>query len=55
MPTIYDQFKPLPAWTVVDQAVNDLIENNDVIEQTLHYYVVGYIVKALSEADLLKE
>jgi hypothetical protein len=26
-----------------------------VIEQTLHYYVVGYIVKALSEADLLKE
>jgi hypothetical protein len=27
VPTVYDEFKDLPAWTVVNQAVIGLIEN----------------------------
>jgi hypothetical protein len=34
--------------------VSDLVENNDLIKETNRHYIVGYVVKALSEADLLQ-
>lgn len=53
-PTAYDEFDGTPAWEVVDRAISDLVVNQDLGETTLRYYIVGYIVKALSEAELLR-
>ena len=50
----YLEFRDYQAWDVVDRAINDLIENQDLEETTVHQLVVGYIVKALVEAELLR-
>jgi hypothetical protein len=52
-PTVYAEFEGSPAWAIVDTAISDLVENQDLVEQTHRHYIVGYTVKALSEADLL--
>lgn len=49
----YREFRGYPAWGVVDRAVNDLIENGDLEETTVHELIVGYIVKSLAEANLV--
>jgi hypothetical protein len=54
MPTVYNEFKDLQAWEVVNAAISDLVENDDIVEETNRHYIVGYIVKALSEAELLR-
>jgi hypothetical protein len=41
-----------PAWGVVDRASNDLVENQDIKETTVHELIVGYIVTSLVEAGL---
>jgi hypothetical protein len=40
---------------VVDESIEDLVENGDIIENTLREYIVGYIVKKLAEADEIGE
>jgi hypothetical protein len=45
----YSSFEGTHIWKTVDLAVNDLIENGDIIEQTSHDYVVGYLCKFLAE------
>jgi hypothetical protein len=52
-PTVYAEFEGSPAWAVVDKVISDLVENQDLVEQTHRHYIVGYTVKALSEAELL--
>ena len=52
-PTVYAEVEGSPAWAVVDKVISDLVENQDLVEQTLRYYIVGYTVRALTEADLL--
>jgi hypothetical protein len=51
---VYLEFRGYEAWNVVDRAINDLIENQDLEETTVHQLIVGYIVKALVEAELLR-
>jgi len=51
----YAQFKELKAWKVVDQAIEDLVENQDMVETTVRKCIVGYILKRLSENELLTE
>ena len=46
----YDKYKENPAWPVIEKALNDLVENQDIIFQTVPDYVIGYIVKKLEEA-----
>jgi hypothetical protein len=53
--TAYLEFRDYPAWTVVDRAINDLIENQDIDETTVHELIVGYIVKSLVEAGVLTQ
>ncbi len=48
--TPYDKYKENPIWTVIEKALNDLVENQDIIFQTVPDYVIGYIVKKLEEA-----
>lgn len=51
----YAQFKELKAWKVVDRAIEDLVENQDMVETTVRKCIVGYILKRLAENDLLAE
>jgi hypothetical protein len=51
----YAQFKVLKAWKVIDQAIEDLVENQDMVETTVRKCIVGYILKRLSENKLLTE
>jgi hypothetical protein len=50
---VYLEFRGYEAWSVVDRAINDLIDNQDLEEATVHQLIVGYIVKALVDAELL--
>jgi hypothetical protein len=49
----YVEFRDYAAWDIVDRAINDLIENHDINETTVHELIVGYLVKSLAEAGLL--
>ena len=48
--TPYDQYKENPAWPVVEEALNELVDNQDIVFQTVPDYVIGYIVKKLEES-----
>jgi hypothetical protein len=52
-PTVYAEFEGSPAWAVIEKVIADLVENQDLVELTHRGYIIGYTVKALSEADLL--
>jgi hypothetical protein len=49
----YEDLEKLPAWKVINKAVDDLSRNGDLEEQTARAYIVGYILKKLSEAGAL--
>jgi pyrrolidone-carboxylate peptidase len=48
--TPYDKYKENPAWPVVEEALNELVDNQDIVFQTVPDYVIGYIVKKLEES-----
>lgn len=41
----YVKYKSTPLWTVIEKAIADLVDNQDLIEQTRREYIVGYICK----------
>ena len=41
----YVELKNTECWSIIEQAINDLIENNDLEEKTPKEYIVGYIVQ----------
>ncbi len=49
----YAQFKNNPAWSVINQIIGDLVENQDIVETTVRKCIVGYIIKRLTETGLL--
>lgn len=49
----YQKFEGAPAWAVVDQAVEDLVQNRDLIEQTHRRYVVGFLISSLKKKGML--
>ena len=52
-PEVYSEFQNTRAWSVVDQAIQGLFENQDIDKRTHTHFIVGYIVKALSDAEIL--
>ena len=50
MKTPYDEYKMNPAWSVVEKALDELVDNQDIVFQTVPDYVIGYIVKKLEES-----
>ena len=48
--TPYDKCKENRAWPVVEEALNELVDNQDIVFQTVPDYVIGYIVKKLEES-----
>lgn len=45
--TVYDHPKKHPAWQVIDSAIEELIENDDLAEKTEREYIVGYVLEQL--------
>jgi hypothetical protein len=43
----YETQKGTPVWRIVDNAINDLVNNDDLVEATRHDYIVGYVCKKL--------
>ena len=39
----YTRWEATPLWRAIDNALCDLIQNQDLIEHEYHEYVVGYI------------
>jgi hypothetical protein len=51
----YREFEAMPVWKVVDEAISDLIANQDIKETTARRYIVGYLVECLVEARLVSK
>ena len=39
----YSEYESDPLWPLLNKAINDLVDNGDLIEQTDRAYVVGYL------------
>ena len=51
----YKEFQALEAWRVIDNVIEQLVENKDLVETTPRRYIVGSILKQLSDNKMLKE
>jgi hypothetical protein len=51
----YADLESTRVWVVLEKALGDLIENNDLRLTTAPEYVIGYICKQMREADLITE
>lgn len=40
-----------PLWTVIDKAIDDLVKNDDLIEQTAREIIVGYICMQIARHE----
>ena len=43
----YTRWEDTPLWRVIDKAVCDLVQSQDLVEHEYHEYVVGYICKII--------
>jgi hypothetical protein len=49
----YKKFEKSQVWTAVEKAIDDLVQNTDLIEQTDRRYVVGYLINRMQEEGVL--
>jgi hypothetical protein len=45
----YKEFVDTPIWLALDEAISDLVDNNDIKETTARRYIVGYLCKKLAK------
>jgi hypothetical protein len=45
----YKNLQKTDLWRVIDRALDDLVSNHDVTEQTRREYIVGYLCKQLKQ------
>jgi hypothetical protein len=43
----YVRWRGTPLWKAVEKAVADLVQNQDLVENEYHEYIVGYICKLI--------
>ncbi len=48
----YKEYENTPIWSIVGQAITELVENNDIELQTPIEYVIGYICKKAELANI---
>ena len=51
----YIEFEGTPLWKVIKKALMDFEGNQDLTLTEWHQYIVGYVCKQLSKADLVTE
>ena len=44
----YEVYENTPLWRAVEKADTDLVENQDMVEDEYHEYIVGYICKVVT-------
>jgi hypothetical protein len=44
----YVELEGTPLWNAVEAAINDLVVNRDLIEQTARTHIVGYICRVVA-------
>jgi hypothetical protein len=49
----YRRFEETTLWKTVDRAIGELVENQDLGEKALRYYIVGYLIQELVNAGLV--
>ncbi|MGH2318840.1 hypothetical protein ACRC6Q_13840 [Planococcus sp. SE5232] len=47
----YEKYENTELWKKIDQALDELVENQDIEEITKREYIVGYICKKLIEKE----
>jgi hypothetical protein len=47
----YEALKETDLWVIIGGAIEDLVSNQDILENTPREYIVGYLVKKLVEAE----
>lgn len=50
----YTRYEKFPIWSIINDHIDALVENNDMVETTARPYIVGSLCKALDEAGVLK-
>ncbi len=50
----YAKFEDTKLWSVLDKAIDDLVENRDIKETTNRRYIVGYLCMKIEESGLEK-
>jgi hypothetical protein len=45
----YTNYESQELWRKLDEAIQALVTNGDLVEQTDHNYIVGYLCKVLNE------
>lgn len=48
----YKEYENTPIWSIVGQAITELVENHDIELQTPIEYVIGYICKKAELANI---
>jgi len=49
----YKSLEGQPVWSVLEQAIRDLVDNQDILEQTSRAHIVGYVAKRLVESGVV--
>jgi hypothetical protein len=47
----YEQYKNSPLWKIIEKAIDDLVENQDLKETTSRDLIVGYLVKCIKTSE----
>jgi len=47
----YIAYEGTENWTALNQAIDELVTNSDLVEQTDRAYIVGYLCKCLSKSS----
>jgi hypothetical protein len=50
----YYEYEETEIWKIVDNAISELVANQDMKESTLRRYIVGYLIKSMVDAGVLK-
>jgi hypothetical protein len=50
----YIAYKNSQYWSIINKAIDDLVNNEDIEEKTTRDHIVGYICKLLVENDPIK-
>ncbi|BBF45456.1 hypothetical protein lbkm_4223 [Lachnospiraceae bacterium KM106-2] len=45
----YGKYQNTELWNLVEKAIEDLVENDDLEERTAREYIVGYLCKTVVE------
>jgi hypothetical protein len=47
MKSVYSEYKSSKEWKIIEKALKELVDNNDLVITTHQDYVIGYIIKKL--------